>query len=231
MQLNPFNQTIGDALADFTPGAIPQVEVLEDQTVLVEKLTEKHLDDLYEVYEPTSPLQNWTYLPIEPFTDKDSFTSYFQQMVASKDPLHFAIVDKTSKKALGTVALMRIDTQNRVLEMGWVVYSTTLQRSRQATEVQYLLMKYVFEDLGYRRYEWKCDSLNQPSHNAALRLGFTYEGSLRQAAVYKGRNRDTNWFSILDKEWPTNKKRLEDWLTAENIDENGLQKTRLSTIN
>lgn len=92
-------------------------------------------------------------------------------------------------------------------------------------------MKYVFEDLGYRRYEWKCDSLNQPSHNAALRLGFTYEDNFRQAAVYKGRNCDTNLFSILDKEWPANKKRLEDWLTAENFDENGLQKTRLSTIN
>ncbi|CRH84314.1 Uncharacterised protein [Chlamydia trachomatis] len=103
-----FNQTIGDALADFTPGAIPQVEVLEGQTALVEKLTEKHFDDLYEVYGPTSPLQNWTYLPIEPFTDKDSFTSYFQQMVASKDPLHFAIVDNTSKKLSEQLHLCRL---------------------------------------------------------------------------------------------------------------------------
>lgn len=114
--------------------------------------------------------------------------------------------------------------------MGWVIYSDELQQTRQATEAHYLVMKYVFETLKYRRYEWKCDHLNQPSRQAAKRLGFTHEGTFRQALVYKGRNRDTDWFSMLDKEWPKRKQRLENWLADRNFDANGQQLTSLSHI-
>ncbi len=125
---------------------------------------------------------------------------------------------------------MRIDFENRAMEIGWVVYSDLLKRSRVATEAQYLAMKYVFEELHYRRYEWKCDHLNRPSHNAALRLGFTYEGMFRNAAVYKGRTRDTDWFSIIDSEWPKRKKRLELWLSPQNFDATGKQIISLNSL-
>lgn len=119
---------------------------------------------------------------------------------------------------------------NRVIEMGWVIYSDALQRTRMATEAQYLVMKYVFEEMQYRRYEWKCDHLNVPSHQAALRLGFTYEGTFRQALVNKGRNRDTDWFSMLDYEWEKNKQRLEKWLSDDNFTEDGQQIVSLREI-
>jgi RimJ/RimL family protein N-acetyltransferase len=125
---------------------------------------------------------------------------------------------------------MRNDMANRVIEMGWVIYSDALQRTRMATEAQYLVMKYVFEEMQYRRYEWKCDHLNVSSHQAALRLGFTYEGTFRQALVNKGRNRDTDWFSMLDYEWEKNKQRLEKWLSDDNFTEDGQQIVSLREI-
>ena len=131
---------------------------------------------------------------------------------------------------MGTLALMRIDPKNRVIEVGWVNYSPTLQRTRMATEAQYLLAKYVFETLQYRRYEWKCDSLNAPSRRAAERLGFVYEGMFRQAVVYKGRSRDTAWFAMLDKEWEGNKRALEQWLSPDNFDSQGKQRQSLRAI-
>lgn len=146
----------------------------------------------------------------------------------SSRSFYYAIVDKESGKALGTFALMRIDRGNRVIEVGSVTYSPKLKRTRQGTEAQYLLARYVFEELEYRRYEWKCDALNQPSRRAAERLGFTYEGTFRQAVVYKGRNRDTDWLSMIDSDWPAVKSRLEKWLNPDNFDENGQQIKALS---
>jgi len=125
---------------------------------------------------------------------------------------------------------MRIDPKNRVIEVGWVIYSPALQRTRMATEAQYLLAKYVFETLRYRRYEWKCDSLNAPSRRAAERLGFVYEGTFRQAVVYKGRSRDTAWFTMIDKEWTVNKCILEQWLSPENFDSQGKQQKSLKKL-
>jgi RimJ/RimL family protein N-acetyltransferase len=125
---------------------------------------------------------------------------------------------------------MRIDPANGVIEVGTIKYAPALQRTAAATEAMFLLMRYVFDDLGYRRYEWKCDSLNEPSRAAALRLGFTFEGIFRQAVVYKGRNRDTAWFSIIDKEWPALKQAYEAWLAPENFDPDGRQRRRLSDL-
>lgn len=151
-------------------------------------------------------------------------------MSRSVDPFHFAIVDIESGKALGTIALMRIDNTQGVIEVGYVIYSDELKKTRIATEAQFLLADYIFNDLGYRRYEWKCDALNYPSIDAALRLGFTFEGIFRQAMVYKGRNRDTAWLSIIDREWPSKRHKFVSWLSDQNFNEKGKQKISLNEL-
>lgn len=229
MRINQLSQPIGDALPDFQPGDLPNLERIEGQYVIIERLSkDKHRADLYEVYGPDSPADMWTYLFQNPAPNQTEWSQKLDQMLAAQDRFHYAIVDKESGKALGTFALMRIDRNNRVIEVGAVTYSPKLKRTRLATEAQYLLARYVFEDLEYRRYEWKCDSLNQPSRRAAERLGFTYEGRFRQAIVYKGRNRDTDWLSMIDKDWPVVKSRLEKWLSPDNFDEKGRQIKALS---
>ncbi len=142
--------------------------------------------------------------------------------------MFYAIVDRRNGLAVGRAALMRIDPRNRVVEVGNIMYSPALQRTRGATEAMYLLARYVFEDLGYRRYEWKCNALNEPSQRAALRLGFSFEGIFRQHMIVKGRNRDTAWFSMLDSEWPARKREFERWLDKTNFDSQGIQKTSLN---
>ena len=229
MRINQLGQPIGDALPDYQPGDLPNLERIEGQYVIIECLSkDKHGEDLYEVYGPDSPADMWTYLFQTPAPNQEEWSQKLDQMLAAQDRFHYAIVDKESEKALGTFALMRIDRNNRVIEVGAVTYSPKLKSTRLATEAQYLLARYVFEELGYRRYEWKCDALNQPSRRAAERLGFTYEGRFRQAVVYKGRNRDTDWLSMIDKDWPAVKSRLEKWLSPDNFDENGQQIKALS---
>lgn len=229
MRINQLGQPIGDALPDFQPGDLPHLERIEGQYVIIERLSkDKNGADLYEVYGPDSPADMWTYLFQNPAQNQAEWSQKLEQMLAAQDRFHYAIVDKESGKALGTFALMRIDRNNRVIEVGAVTYSPKLKRTRPATEAQYLLARYVFEELEYRRYEWKCDALNQPSRRAAERLGFTYEGRFRQALVYKGRNRDTDWLSMIDKDWPAVKSRLEKWLSSDNFDEKGQQIKALS---
>ena len=173
MRMNELGQPIGDALPDFQPGDLPNLERIEGQYVIIERLSkDNHGADLYEVYGPDSPADMWTYLFQNPAQNQAEWSQKLDQMLAAQDRFHYAIVDKESGKALGTFALMRIDRGNRVIEVGAVTYSPKLKRTRLATEAQYLLARYVFEELEYRRYEWKCDALNQPSRRAAERLGF-----------------------------------------------------------
>ena len=229
MKINELGQPIGDALPNFKPGDLPKMERLEGRYVIVEGLSkDKHGADLYEVYGPDSPADMWTYLFQNPVQSQEEWSALLDQMLAAQDRFYYAIVDKESGKALGTFALMRINRGSRVIEVGSVTYSPQLKRTRLATEAQYLLARYVFEELEYRRYEWKCDALNQPSRYAAERLGFIYEGTFRQAVVYKGRNRDTDWLAMIDKDWPAVKIRLEKWLSPDNFDENGQQIKALS---
>lgn len=229
MKINELGQLIGDTLPNFKPGDLPKMERLEGRYVIVECLSkDKHGADLYEVYGPDSPADMWTYLFQNPVQSQEEWSVLLDQMLAAQDRFYYAIVDKESGKALGTFALMRIDRGSRVIEVGSVTYSPQLKRTRLATEAQYLLARYVFEELEYRRYEWKCDALNQPSRYAAERLGFIYEGTFRQAVVYKGRNRDTDWLAMIDKDWPAVKIRLEKWLSPDNFDENGQQIKALS---
>ncbi|HEL1619161.1 TPA: GNAT family N-acetyltransferase [Streptococcus suis] len=230
MPINSFDQEIGSPLPNYTVGNLPIVDILQGKTVRLEKLGPHHADDLYQFYGPNAKKSDWTYLPLEPFADRATFQDYFQTLLDSLDPYYLAIVDQTSQRAIGSLALMNIVPNHRSIEVGWLIFSPQLQRTRQATEAHYLLMTYVFEELGYRCYEWKCDSLNQASQAAAKRLGFTYEGTFRQALVYKERNRDTAWFSLLDKEWSDRKLALANWLADSNFNDQGQQKQALSSL-
>ncbi|WP_225748460.1 GNAT family N-acetyltransferase [Eikenella sp. Marseille-P7795] len=231
MPINEFNQPIGESLPGYTPGERPTAEVLSGRYCRLEKLSAaRHGADLYAVYGPDSPLPNWTYLPLDPVADAAELGALLHKLEQSADPYYFAIIDQADGRAVGTMALMRVDTANRVIEVGWVIYSERLKRSRIASEAQFLLSQYVFETLCYRRYEWKCDALNQASRRAAERLGFRFEGVFRQAVVYKGRNRDTAWFAMLDSEWPQIKRRMQRWLAEENFDAQGRQRVPLQEM-
>jgi len=166
------------------------------------------------------------YTPYGPFDTEDDFQRWIDQQAALKDPFFYAIIDNTSGLTVGIASYLRLDPTVGSIEVGHIHFSPCLQRSPLATEAMYLMMKQIFE-LGYRRYEWKCDALNARSRSAALRLGFEFEGIFRQATIYKGRNRDTAWFSILDSDWPTLENAFTTWLSAENFDEAGNQRKSL----
>ena len=224
MPVNEYGQMIGESVVGHTSGKLPAIDFLEGRYARIEALSvEKHAKDLLAVYGPDTPREMWTYLFQEPVADMAELVTVLNQMLARKDRFYYAIIDNVTGKALGTFSLMRIDQNNRVIEVGAVTFSPALKGTRIGTEAQYLLARYVFEKLNYRRYEWKCDALNLPSRRAAERLGFVYEGTFRQAVVYKGRTRDTDWLSMIDKEWPQAKARLEAWLAPENFDQNGRQ--------
>ena len=224
MPINEYGQMIGEAVVGHTTGKLPAIDFLEGRYARIEALSvEKHAEDLLAVYGPDTPREMWTYLFQEPVAYMEELISLLNQMLARKDRFFYAILDRETGKALGTFSLMRIDQNNRIVEVGTVIFSPELRGTRIGTEAQYLLARYVFEELNYRRYEWKCDALNLPSRRAAERLGFVYEGTFRQAVVYKGRTRDTDWLSMIDKDWPQIKARLESWLAPENFDKNGCQ--------
>ena len=223
MPVNEYGQMIGEPVDD-TPGVLPSLVRIEGRYTILEALSvEKHAEDLLAVYGPDTPRDMWTYLFQEPVADMEELVNLLNQMLAREDRFFSAILDRETGKAMGTFSLMRIDQNNRVVEVGTVIFSPKLRGTRIGTEAQYLLARYVFEELNYRRYEWKCDALNLPSRRAAERLGFVYEGTFRQAVVYKGRTRDTDWLSMIDKDWPKVKARLETWLAPENFDKNGKQ--------
>lgn len=221
MPVNEYGQMIGEPVDD-TPGVLPSLVRIEGQYTIIEALSvEKHAEDLLAVYGPDSPREMWTYLFQPPVENLEELIVALKQMLERKDRFYYAIIDKATGKALGTFSLMRIDQANRVIEVGAVTFSPALKHTRMGTEAQFLLARYVFEELNYRRYEWKCDALNLPSRKAAERLGFVYEGTFRQAVIYKGRTRDTDWLSMIDKDWPQVKACLEAWLKSENFDEEG----------
>jgi RimJ/RimL family protein N-acetyltransferase len=171
----------------------------------------------------------WAYLPYGPFDSAASYDEWVQAKSASRDPMFLAIVDRATDRPVGVASYMRIDPANGSIEVGHLAYSPLLQRTAAATEVMFLMMDQVFA-LGYRRYEWKCDALNAPSRAAALRLGFTFEGIFRQAAVVKGRNRDTAWYSVIDREWPALREAFRRWLEPANFDAEGRQRWRLAEL-
>ena len=228
--INEFHQPIGLPLPNWQPCGLPQRVTLEGRYCRLEALdVARHGEALWEAWQQAPDNSGWTYLSIGPFSTRAAFLDYLHQAASRQDPFHFAVVDNGSGQATGTLSLMRIDPNSGTVEEGFVVFSPLLQRSVQATEAHFLLMKYAFETLGYRRYEWKCDSLNAPSRRAALRLGFRYEGLFRNAVIYKQRTRDTAWFSIIADEWPRVKAGFEAWLDADNIVQ-GIQKVSLAKL-
>jgi len=227
---NAYGQPVGFPLPDWQPRAWPSYETFTGDYCRLEPLSaERHGRELYAAYALAEDGRDWTYMFAEPFADEAAYITYARQLENGRDPMHFAVIDPVSNRAVGSLALMRIDATNGSVEIGHVAFSPLLKQTRMATEAHYLLMRYAFEQLGYRRYEWKCDSLNAPSRRAAERLGFTYEGTFRQAVVYQGRNRDTTWLSVLDRDWPQAKKGFEAWLAPENFDADGNQRSALRT--
>ncbi len=229
--INEYGQAVGRDVPGWTARARPQRSAIEGRHCRIEPVdVERHGSALYDAYAAAADGSDWTYLSVGPFADATAYLGYLAQMAASNDPLHYAIVDQATGLALGTFALMRIDPANGVIEVGHITYSRKLKRTRLATEAMFLLMSRVFDELGYRRFEWKCDDLNAPSRTAAARYGFQFEGIFRQAIVYKGRSRDTAWFSIIDSEWPALKDAYRAWLDDTNFDAEGNQRESLKTM-
>jgi RimJ/RimL family protein N-acetyltransferase len=223
--------TIGEIVKDSSPAVRPQRQTLEGRFVVLEPLNPVvHGDALYHGTHGPDCDELWRYLFEGPFPDRSTFDTHLEQASASEDPLFFAIVDRASSLAVGQAAYLRADLVHKVIEIGHILFTPKLQRTIGATEAMFLMAQHVF-NLGYRRYEWKCNSLNAPSVRAARRLGFTFEGVFRQHMIVKGRNRDTAWFSMLDSEWPKCRANFERWLDPDNFDREGHQKVSLAEMN
>ncbi len=214
---------------DTTPATRPGPVTLQGAYGRLEKLEPRHAAELWTAFAGHDAV--WTYISTDgPFATEAEFSAFIAKRAAAPDPYAYAIVDLAGR-AVGYFTLLRIVPDMRVIEVGHVLYSPALQRTRLGTEAQYLLARYAFETLGYRRYEWKCNALNAASRRAALRYGFTFEGIFRQHIIAKGRNRDNAWFSMLDGEWPARKANFERWLAPDNFTADGSQILKLSALN
>jgi RimJ/RimL family protein N-acetyltransferase len=213
-------------------GRAPERRVFEGAQVRLEPVeVAAHGDSLYRLsHGRPEDAALWTYLPYGPFADEGAFERWLDERAASQDPLFFAVVERGSGAASGMASYLNIVPANGCIEIGHIWFAPPLQRTRAATEAIFLMMRHVFDDLAYRRLEWKCDALNEASRRAARRFGFTYEGTFRQHMVVKGRNRDTAWFSLLDREWPAVRAAFERWLSPHNFDADGRQRTSLSAL-
>jgi RimJ/RimL family protein N-acetyltransferase len=228
-QWNALGQRVGFPLPDWSPRARPpKSELLGRFCRLAPLDPERHARELFEADSGDKEGRDWTYLPRGPYPSFDLYRLWAEEAAKKEDPLVYAIIESESGCAVGVASYMRIDPPNGVIEVGGIHLSPRLKRRAAATEAMYLMMRRVFDELQYRRYEWKCDALNAASRAAALRLGFRYEGLFRQASVYKGRNRDTAWFSVIDREWPELRAAFEGWLDPANFDVEGRQRTPLT---
>lgn len=225
---NSLGQPVGLPLPGWKAPPVPSREPMLGCSCRLEPLDpERHAADLYAANSLDKEQRMWTYMTYGPFGSFDDYAAWLRSVHDSPDPLFFAVIDLATDRPVGVVSYLRIQPASGSIEVGHLAYSPRLQRTSAATESMYLMMKKAFE-LGYRRYEWKCDALNAPSRAAALRLGFRYEGIFRKATVYKERSRDTAWFSIIDSEWPKLEAAFSAWLAPENFDAAGRQKARLS---
>jgi RimJ/RimL family protein N-acetyltransferase len=220
---NAFGQPIGCTMPEWSTRPFPPRKPLYGRWCRLEPLANHHARGLFEADQSSADDADWTYLAEEPFRHLADYESWTPRAIAQADPQFFAIIDTARSGATGRAAFMRIDPVNGVIEIGHVKFSSLLQRTRAATEALFLMMHRVFDELGYRRLEWKCDAMNAPSRTAAERLGFRFEGIFRQAVVVKGRNRDTAWYSIIDTEWPALRAAFEAWLPPENFAADGRQ--------
>ena len=228
---NKLGQPVGETLENWSPAEFPAYTAFEGRLCRLEPIdVKRHARDLFKAFSSDTDDRMWTYMTYGPFKSVESIGQWLEVAVQIKDPQFYVLLEKTSNSAVGLASYMRIKPEHGVIEVGGISYSPRLQRTAAATEIMYLMMKRVFEDLGYRRYEWKCDALNAASCKAAVRLGFHYDGTFKKHIIYRGRNRDTAWYSILEDEWPRLKQAYRKWLAAENFDENGRQKEKLSDL-
>jgi RimJ/RimL family protein N-acetyltransferase len=229
--MNSFEPKIGAAV-DAGPAHAPQPITLTGRFVTVVPLDHvAHAAPLYEASHGPEREDLWRYLFDGPYPNLSAFETRLRQMASTRDPLFFTILENGSGRPVGYASYMRVEPAHRCIEVGSILFTPLLQRTPGATEAMYLMARHVFEDLGYRRYEWKCNALNEPSRRAALRLGFTLEGVFRQHMIIKGRNRDTAWYSMLDSEWPVRKRNFEEWLAEKNFDAQGRQMKSLADLN
>lgn len=227
--LDEHGMPVGAVVSDWQPPAIPDDTVLEGHWCQLKRLMPAHADALFDAYAAELVPHDWTYLPYGPFESRDSWRNWIEERCLSSDPHFRVIIDRSNGLPAGLASWLRIAPASGSIEVGHVHFAPVLQRRPPATEAMYLMMNHVFT-LGYRRYEWKCDALNARSFHAATRLGFTFEGIFRQAMVYKGRNRDTAWFSMIDSEWPDRQQSLKRWLDPSNFDAAGKQRKSLSAL-
>lgn len=230
-ETNSLGQPVGEAVPGWSARPRPPRDPMTGRTCRVEPLDpERHAGDLFDAFTQDRDGHGWTYLPYGPFEEEAAFRAWIDGSCLGDDPLFHAVVDAASGRALGLASYLRINPDHGSIEVGHIHYAPALQHSVAATEAMYLMMRRAFDELGYRRYEWKCNAANADSRRAAERLGFTFEGVHRQALVVKGRNRDTAWYSILDGEWPAIRVAMEAWLSPENFDGDGRQRERLSAF-
>ena len=229
-ETNEWNQPVGPIVPRWKPPPHPTREVMVGRFCRLEPLDARsHAESLYAANDSDLGRRSWTYLPYGPFESVESYRAWIERDGGGSDPQFYAIVDLGRNEALGVASYLRITPGSGSIEVGHLNFSPLLQRTPAATEAMYLMMARVFE-LGYRRYEWKCDALNSPSRAAALRLGFSFEGVFRQATVVKGRSRDTAWYAVIDSDWPALATAFQRWLSASNFDEQGVQRIGLSTL-
>ncbi len=227
--VNEHGQSIGVAVPGWTPRDLPPRTPMIGRFCRIAPVDPaRDAPGLFAAYDAAPDDRDWTYLPAGRPATLEAFREHLERFASTADPFHHTITDLATGRPVGTAALMRMDPANGVIEIGWINASPWLQRTPASTESMYLFARRVFDELGYRRYEWKCDSRNAPSRTAAARYGFTFEGVFRQAVVTKGRNRDTAWFSMLDHEWPAIRQGYEDWLDPANFTPDGRQRTRLA---
>lgn len=227
-RMNEHGQPIGLPVPGWQGARPPVREPIPGRHCRLEPLdAARHAEALFRAYAADPHGANWTYLPYGPFATLAGYRAWLEEKQASAEECFFTIVDPASGQPVGVAAYLRIAPQTGSIEIGHLSYAPALQRTVASTEAMYRMMARVFDDWGYRRYEWKCDALNAPSRAAATRLGFRFEGVFRQLMVVKGRNRDTAWFSIIDAEWPALRAGFEAWLSPANFDERGHQRRRL----
>ena len=230
MNLEQHNdKVLGPKLA-WTPRQPPARSALPGRYVRLEPIDPaRHAHDLFELsHGPKGDVEIWNFLGYGPFTDEAAFSSWAAERAASKDPLFYAVIDLSTGRASGMMSYLRIAPADGAIEIGHIWFTPVIQRSRQATEAVFLLAKHAFDDLGYRRLEWKCNAANAASRRAALRFGFTFEGLFRQHMIIKGRNRDTAWYAILDRDWPAIRDAFERWLDPSNFAADGRQRQPLA---
>jgi len=228
--LNPFNQPIGLDVPNWQAAVAPDQSPLQGRYCRLVALDPSHSADLFEAFSSGDTDGLWTYMPVGPFETLLDLQEWVTGASISQDPLFYALIEQSTGKAVGVASYLRITPAQGVIEVGFISFSPRLQRTTVATEVMFLMMQYAFNTLGNRRYEWKCDALNAPSRAAAQRYGFTYDGLFKQAMIYKGRNRDTAWYSILDGDWPAIERGFTTWLDPANFDADGQQKQRLADL-